>query len=92
MAGGGERVSASREKKIFGTCIFWEFSKKNRKVGFGDPNFWVEYVSCPPNLEGFLDSSLGTTIVPNEDPACGTVFRNKHVKQGPSAKFHHVGV
>ena len=26
------------EKKIFGTCIFLDFSKKNRKVGFGDPN------------------------------------------------------
>ena len=76
-------------KKFLGLS---HFSDKNRKVGFGDPNFLEEYVSDPQNFEGFLDSSLGTTIVPNEDPACGTVFRNKHVKQGPSAKFHHVGV
>ena len=79
-------------KKFLGLVFFGNFRRKNRNVGSGDPDFSGEYVSDPQNFEGFLDSSLGTTIVPNEDPACGTVFRNKHVKQGPSAKFHHVGV
>ena len=75
LAGGGERVSASREKIFCGLVFFGIFGKKIRKVGFGDPNFLGEYVSGPQNFEGFRNSSLGTTIVPNEDPASGTVFR-----------------